>query len=621
MNAVSIIDATVEVRANWREPVVTGLSEAQLADFALRRSALTAYLDGAKPLTICEETGLTRSTIIRMAKRAITADSTGHAYGWFACLKHARCKRPARKNVINKAYSLRHRGLACAMQGVVAASPDTADYVESLLESGTWRNRSRRRSIFEKFRKLATKGTDVIAYPFDARDGGWKSLFRFLRAEERRRRLSMDDILPKISVQPHSGDNTGLPSASGGRLAYDEVEFDGWLEPIDMEVLIPTDHGIDRAVKIEGIGLLAIVERKYTPILGYLPLFKTSYDSLDTITCVSRALEKWVPRKLSVPIFDYLPGAGLPSGIHPDANGHLWNIIFCDNASMNVGEIPSNALLNRVLSHMNRGRAGTPTARPIVERLFGYVTSLDLKGLLQKRYSARTNTPDVPFFPNAIPMDWIEDIFDVICANYNVTGKGTFHDRKPMDLLVAELNRAAGWGRSTSSESAPWRRMNFIEVRLPLKKPSGRSPYVNYEHAQYSSSSLRDIKKELVDIKYLNCIVDIRDLRDIEARTDGGVNLGHLHARPPWQGAAPCDLQTRRAVARAMRREGIPLRDINADVQARYLHSELVKGKDSRQSGSRAATAASRGAMSGSAPSEKRAIRTPRSGWIDLDSL
>lgn len=619
MNETALICGSPEVRASWREPSLAELTDDDLADYTRRKAALIALLDGASPCSVEASTGLRRSVLTRMVARALTVDRSGHAFGFYACLKYYHLKDSVRKRPIEERHALRHRGLSCAFRQVVGSSQELAEFVDGLIEKGNWRPRSQRKKVFERFCRLAHKTIGSNGYPFDAQDGGWRSLFRYLASQTKQCETRYGEPEGVPSIVPMAGDSTGLPSAAASRRIYDEAEFDGWLEPVDMEILIPSRHGVDAAVRIEGIGLLAILERKTTAVLGYLVLFKVSYDSLDAIHCFFNALSEWRPRELVVPVFAYKPGAALPSGVDADAIGRLWNILFADNASVNVGQLAQKALLHHVCCNLNFGRAGEPTARAVVERFFKCVTELHLKSLLSRREAASTGRGR--HVEGAIPMQWVEDIFDVICANYNVEKKGSLLKRSPLELLLAELRRDSGAGRTDGSNGAIWRRMLYQRVKLPIKRPKGRSPYILYESAQYTSTRLRQMVREDRTLNVLDCEINLSDLRHLRAWTDNGICAGVLNARPPWSGSAPCDLQTRRLIAKAMRRDGHPIADDNADLHARFANNQLVKGLSSSKAGSVVATMASRGSLPEPAPRQCHVIRAPRGGWIDIDKL
>lgn len=621
MKRVTHPEATQTARDAWRQPPTHLMSAAELAEYIRRKGALDAYLDGTRVRLITEETGLTRSALVRMAERALFADDTGLPLGYYACVKHARAMRPSRKAHLDPGRAWRNRGLACEMRRIAHISPEVEDFLERTIESDKWRSRKARKTIFARFKTLVTKADPTILYPFCNPDEGWGSLFRYL-GREAERRGNVDELqLPKVRTKPLPGDNSGLPSAAWSRNIYDEVEFDGFIQPIDMEILLPSEFQIDTPVRLEGLGLLAAVERKSTTVIGYYPLFKTSYDGLDVISCMVMALEEWKPRNLTIPVFSYLPDAALPSGAHPDAIGRMWNLLFWDNHRAQVAPMARDALIHATHCDINEGRAGEPTARPCVERFFGDVSQLNLRGLLEKRQLRPIAADQGRVVTGAIPLSWVLDLFDIICANHNVTSKKTLNQRKPLDVLLDELRREDGWGRKDSSETAAWRRMNYITVRLPIHRVKGRAPYVNFESAQYSSEILRDYANDPRSGNAVDAEIYIRDLRDIKATGVEGLDLKILHARSPWQSAAPCDIQTRRLIARARRREGIPMHDINEDAQARFTRQQLALASESRASGSTVATMALRGSMAPSAAPRKRRLSVPRGGWIDIDEI
>ncbi|WP_153022826.1 hypothetical protein [Rhodanobacter thiooxydans] len=508
------LEETSAILPQWKDPDVSKLAPERRQRYEANCKALRAYLGAARVDTIETQHGISRQQLSRLLDRALTVDRAGKSYGFRACIPNLRVKEAARKAPLRQEHILRGKGLACLMQSVVASSPRLQSFVHDLLPVlGRRLSHKRYSRIFSKFKALASEHIQPDEYPFYLVDEGRDAFRRYLR---RKAKEYAQDAIRTLSVTPvraSPGDGTGMPSLSLTRNIYDEVEFDGWLEPVDLEILIPSfsDDYVPR--RITGIGLLAIIERKTRCVIGKFPLFSTSYDLTEFLLCVNNALEKWMPRELEIPVFQYAPGGGLPSGLHPDANGRMWDILFGDNARVHISAVAQRALLDKAFCHINFGRAGEPTARPIVERFFEHMNQLWIKKLLPKR-SGKPGKTKVAIKPEyAIPMAWIEDLFDILVVEYNVTPHTTLQNQAPLTVMLHALDREAGWGRTDPSDTAAWRKITHIQVEKRLHRPKGRSPYAIYENGTYTSDLLRFADFSMEEDPIIVLDVDLLDLQ------------------------------------------------------------------------------------------------------------
>lgn len=614
------LEETAQITASWVEPDTSTLSQERRSRYEVNCKALCAYIEGVKLDIIEEQYGVKRQQLVRLLDRALKVDRAGKAYGFRSCIPNFRIKAAVRKTALRSENTLRGKGFACAMQGVIASHPKLQSFIDEQLPIAGRRLGHRRLSrLFYKFKSLVSECVPPDEYPLNLPDNGRQVFRRYLK---RQSKLHARDCLAGISehVPPRirSGTGTGTPSLSLSKDIYEEVELDGWLQPADIEILLPSFSDDYAPQRITGIGLLVLVDRKSRCVIGKYPLFSTSYDLTEFLLCINGALEPWTPRVLEIPFFQYPPGSGLPSGLHPGAKGRMWDILFIDNARVHVSEKAKHALIDKVFCHVNFGRAGEPTARPIVERFFEHLNQLWIKKLLPKRIG-KPGKAKISIKPDyAVPMAWIEDLFDVLVCEYNVTPHSALQNQTPLSVMLHALDREKGWGRSDPSENAAWRKITHIEVERPLHLPKGRHPYVNYESGVYSSEMLRFADFSMERDPHVVLDVNLLDLQYVGAKLKGGPDLGILYVRPPWSGE-PHDLSLRRLIAKSMRREGVPLSDSDHIVRD-FREALKLRAKTSRQAASQLARMEQRGQGSSSAHSKSESVRrSARRGWISVD--
>jgi hypothetical protein len=149
-------------------------------------------------------------------------------------------------------------------------------------------------------------------------------------------------------------------------------------------------------------------------------------------------------------------------------------------------------------------------------------------------------------------LEYLEELLDVLIANYNAVPHAGLGYRSPLQYLQFICARPGEVLRYADPNSVQgilnYRKKCWVLGGLK----DGRKPYVNFEGARYTNEILGQ-RFDLVGhyIWVVNHLED--DARVAQASTLGGMPLGVLRASPPWH-KLPHSLRVRSAINAAVRR-------------------------------------------------------------------
>jgi transposase InsO family protein len=267
----------------------------------------------------------------------------------------------------------------------------------------------------------------------------------------------------------------------------------------------------------------------------------------DVLEAIRLALTPWEPRKLIAPNMRYSPNACFPSSFDPRFLGAKWEQFSVDGALANISEIvrkPMKQLLGIepiVLPRRNKDD------RPFVERFFQTLEESGCHRLPNTTGNGpgdtRRDNPEMAAIKYTIQMEYLEDISDVIIANYN-GAPHSYHGQPPVEYLEFTCASSGKWPELIDQRDAEMLLCyrETVVVRGSIK--DSRRPYVHWHGVNYSNDVLKN-SYALVG-KKLTLLIHRRDLRTIRAFRDNGAELGVLRAATPWD-RMPHTLDMRRA--------------------------------------------------------------------------
>lgn len=604
--------------STWAKPSEEKLTGTEKEAYQKRKKAIELYMEGKSFETILEKTGLPKSEVYRFLGRCLEVRPTGEIFGFFGIVPKLVQKPYTRTAPLQGGTIGTLDGLSGAFTQLVSIHPELHDYIVS---SAT---RMRRldahqiaKSIHKKFLERCAEFRRDHEYPFNTKAKGLRALERFIGRfleDYWLTRNQIDDWTPR----------TGQPRAVGLLRPYEECENDGHLG--DMHFVFR-----QRGVNNEWIYttpmkcfIILNVDRGGRAILGYsYELGSTNYPSICVARSVTSTLTPWKPRELTVPGLEYLPGAGLPYGAVDGMPPLLIDALFVDNARANRAKIVMRALAQRMGAVINHGRAGEPIARAIIERVNKTLEECGFRKL------------PVGFNPNgpresreralrecekyAVTVEEFEQILDVVIANYNASLHSSLSGRSPNQLLESWLASPGLLLREAIDPAAMVQamlRMEFIKT-IRAGRTRARSPYVQIWGARYSNEAMRKLRdwKGLQVRLVFQIDSDIRLCRCFLRRGGSEIDIGILHAQPPWH-LTPHTLRQREQGLRARKAEKL-LIPKGADLL------QVLWGRWARQAASERSAANKLTKMGGTAlPTRSRppGVKTPvRSrDWISI---
>lgn len=282
--------------------------------------------------------------------------------------------------------------------------------------------------------------------------------------------------------------------------------------------------------------LLAAVEVDSGACLGWSLSVEKEPSHLDLLRCLSSTMTPWQRRqRFEILGLDYKPGAGMPSGLIARCAGRYADSISLDNALCGHADNIREIVLERLHATLRLGIPGEPRTRYEIEQLFNTVTHRNVQHLIGGVRPDMGNKERAAAIKEAeefgLTIDQMEEYLDVVICNYNAEPTSAHYGKSPLQFLREEPESALV--RSDVSANAPWRNLLNIELSAKVSSSEDHAPRVTYLKGHYTNDLLRS-SGEILAGQQLIITVNLVDLRTIEARVPGGVDLGTLWVRGPW---------------------------------------------------------------------------------------
>lgn len=609
--------------SNW--PRATAVPEAKRALFERRCRAVAAYLGGASFAEVEAEHGIPKSEVYRFLERCLQVDLDGQIVGLRGLVPGLSLK-PYRRRERVKATSIRGKaGFSGAFLQLVGEHQDLHRYLVKQVRKYADRSDAQiARIVKGKFLELCAKHRAPNEYPFTAAAEGARPLARYIA------RLRREQLATAIATCPDSsldsgGPRTGQPTAASELRPYEEVELDGHQGDFYFVLKLPRGNGDWIRTLPLRIWLVVMIDRASRSVLGYsYRLGGTNYSAKDVLRCILHAMTPWVPKEMTLPGLDYSAGAGFPSSCTPKGEGRLFDALQIDNAWANTARTVRDALLKDLGATVNVGRAATPTARPFVERLNKTLEDRGFRKLpigfeamsKEDRERAYKTAAEVP-----ITVGELEQLLDVIVANYNADVHGEHTNRSPLEFLRQWDANTEAPIRITDDPKGLLERISRFEGRVKIKGGSGRLPYFRFKDADYTCTRLKALREPVVGLtarvigSYLGDARFVRVFLDIDGRE---IDLGIAQAMAPWHDT-PLTFEQRRLAAAERRRGRVPS-IAGMDAGAAFLHLREREAAERKRAATKLAQFGSPpGPRPAGAPAPRTArSRVPPENWIKI---
>lgn len=577
------LDSSLVDTTRWPTVDPNSLSEKDKDLYFSRVEAIHAYINSEKALS----NEISSREVCRLLKRCIKQHPDGKVYGFRALIPQFRVTEYSRKApLIND--SEEGGGLAGAFGALLFQYPELKDLIErEVLKKG------RRNDVFESKVSIKALHKKVLdrckelglaltnAYPFNTNMRGYVSLANYVKQVEKNNPASA--IKANKSLEAGKTTKTSDGSERPITKAFERVECDAHHIDAIFCILIPSPFGDVIAKVIRRLWVVVVEETISRAVLGYSLSLRKECNASDVLEAIKMSLSTWTPKRLTIPGLTYHDGAGFPSSHDQRLRGVLWNELSVDSALANTCERVHSKL--RLVSNgqsapvvLNRH---IPNDRPFIERFF---QTLERHGFHRLPNTTGTGIndpakkhPEAAAIKYQLQIEHLEELLDVMVANYNSTPHTSIGQRTPLEYLQYLTDtQELSYANPHEVES-----LLSMARKVPVKGgiDSGRRPYINFIGSTYTSDSLRNSYG--LCGKSITIEADIKDLRTLRAYAESGAEIGILKAAPPWN-LRPHSLELRRTII-ALKEKKLIHYTKSSDPIAAYLVWIEAQLKDKRK--------------------------------------
>lgn len=542
------------------------------------KAALEQYWNGMKPREIQRLYGVSRQLLSYHEDRFFSVHEDGRICGFRAIAMNAHIKPYARTSGSSTATIQDGFGTAGSFEQCLRDHPGARSAIDAEINQSTGARFSHALSITEVHQRflgaLRAAGVPGTDYPFCTKTMGYESLRRY--------------VLKKVREKKKSGSRTAL----FGHQALDGLDGRGdehsWLSsllPCDMacydEQQLPAigsvvlEHEGQRLVlPMERMSLCMLVSVSPKCILAYHLSHRSRVSSADFLETFSNLLTPWTPWTFeAIPTLAYKPQAGLPSGVVPGfLDGLRLGLVRIDNDLTHYADAVLVYLKHLLGLNIEFGQVRRWITRYAVEQVFG-----ELQRLLSQLPSTTGSGPGDRHVMNAAPnaVKWeitlaqLRELIEVIVANFNAMPRTELYGATPLEVVAREFA-----GRTAQGPAIPgYSRARLEGLPLPVgickvtvrgSENKGDPPYIEMDHARYSSPLLRDAW-HLIGTP---CIALLqKDHRVIKLVREDGSELGAVQVTGHWSDSFH-DQATRKEIIRLRDQGMLNFRRTDDPVQA-----------------------------------------------------
>lgn len=556
------------------------------------KAAIEASASGMTLAEIRRRWSVSGGSLQHLKDRCVELHDDGQVWGWRALRKWVRQKAYTRARA-PKPVGPERKGLSGAWMQLV----ETHEKVRKIIFDALAPALSARRK--EAGVNIAGLHRRIIAllvsegwteYPLGTENMGYVALTKFIN----RLLDAPDDDAARAVFGPGCMDAlqamTNRQGLMHARRAFDIVCYDEQQLPFigTIEIIV---NGLPVEVPLHRCHLCVLVDQKREAVLGYSITIDERIRARDLLGAYESAITRWQPLALSIPQLHYLPGAGLPSGVVPEAAGMRIRILKMDNHLVHYARAVRHHLRRRVGCVITFGQVRRWISRHVVEALFA---QLQTRGF--RRLPSTTGTgprdpaveePVKQAIARKIRWEHLIELIDVLIANHNVTRRKSLMMKSPNEAIALDCAQDARLSvvprMSQSLRQDPQVAVEVVHRIVRGDRKKGRHPYVEIDGPRYTSDLLGQSwglvgKRLTLHIK--------GDFRQVRAFLPKGEEFGPLQVQGHWAREFHTR-EMRREINRLHRKDVLPRIEQGDDV-ANYLDFLALQASANKGSRSRA---------------------------------
>jgi len=514
--------------------------------------------------------GFSHNGLHHVVDRALTAHPDGQIYGERAYIKYAMRGSHGTATADNKVDA------AGPFNELLREFPKIETKVLKALKTG--KSKSVIHDIVKKY--LLKKGFTDYDYPLNTDSQGEWSVRKLCK--------TLESAHFREVASSQGGDDASRRSDTSNPMEkyflvdrpYQRLELDEHILHADFCIDIENPDGSINTVVLKRLIILAAIDTDSRLIVGYRISMNAQATVEDVALTVANILD---PDAEFMP--DTLPSVSGGGRVLPDGDLKLLKFRAFDELALDNALAHASLSLNKILieyisTAVNLGKSRYPEGRPLIEAWFKKLARYLCDPLPSStgshaRDPKRRNSAQKAKTYKISLADLDVLVSSVVCS-YNQKTHGA-HGRSPIGQFRHRLSMFPTLRRLIRTKD---RGLGFLFQRtyhatIAGSVKTGNRPYIQFLRAIYRNPQLAHMGG-LIGTR-VSLVVDIRDLRCIEAFMPSGESIGKLVAQGGWS-RTPHSLQTRRAINRHLNRERVRGR---IDDYVQWYVSNLMSRKKS----------------------------------------
>jgi len=517
-----------------------------------RKKAIDLYVENEKSQAeILDLTGVDRRNLTRFYRRCISFDPNGVPWGYRALIPNKKLKQYELNPLSQKFNESRKSG---EFGLLLEKYPEIDDEIKHLFFGRKKLSEPvmRPKYIHKKFvEKCTEKRIPRSEYPFNTKHLGYRALCRYLNHLRDTHFGAASARYGHDAEQKAKNSGIGQQNYSQTITPYQHVEFDGHRIDGMWVITITTLEGDEAILTLDRLWFLSFIDVATHNIIGRPHIcYNKEYNASDVMIAAQKAVMPGVKRELTIPGLSYQPTGGYPSERLKDLEWAVWDVIHFDNAKAHLAEMVRDRLRNLIGCATCLGAVDKPMRRPHIERFHQTLTSSSIQRMVNTTGShpddPRRKDPEKMAIRYEMTNEHLEELLDVVVANYNGTPHGSLSYNSPLDALEQRFNKGM---RPRLLDESKREAFAFTQIGVPVtvrgSHKSGKRPYIQYMGVEYRNDLLAS-SAHLIKTK-MTLHVNVDDLRSIKAYLPDGSQFGVLVAAGKWC-LTPHTLQMRKAI-------------------------------------------------------------------------
>jgi hypothetical protein len=534
--------------ATWPTVDETVLTGKVRERYVRLKAALVEWCGGTKPHAIFERYRVSRGSIHYLMGRVVAMHEDGRLYGYRALVKNTRQKEYFRtKPTIVSIPESDGNGFSGAFAKLLRDYKKAAQFIHSHILPSDGKTPKEAglnlQALHGKFIKLLRKlGVQPHEYPFCVSRSGYGAFAEYIRQLLARGHPGAAALRYGESAIAGRQSGSGKNGLFRPRVPYELVCYDEQMLPFLGTIVIEVD-GQEIEIPIKRGYLCLAVDFRSHAILGASLAISGRFSSRNLNEAIESAIRPWTPKVLTIPKMKYRAGAGLPSGVVPEAKGRRITLLCVDNHLTHLAKSVLGHLRRRIGVAIRFGAIRKWITRAAVEGVFAQLQ----KSGWSRIPSTTGSGPDDPAVDDPvgkavkfkIRISDLIQVIDVVIANLNVHPRESLMSKNPLEVIKTELGADRRLsilpGYSDEMLGDPKIAVEVVVGTVRGSLAKGKRPYVQIDGGEYTNDYLIQSYGLIGEKMTLHIAGDFRSVR---AFLPDGKEFGTLYVTGFWSYSA-----------------------------------------------------------------------------------